>query len=360
MVDEAEFSGLIASVYDAAVDATLWPGVIANVVAATRANAAGFVSCDLAEGRAEIVPVGFDARAAESYNAYYSRVDWFLPAVVAGTPGEAVRGRMLKPAAELQRTEVYTDWAVPNGVVEAAAVLIERSSDHIAAIAVARPRADHEFERNELDLLTRLAPHLRRAFGVQRRLAAAWGQEAALDRLQHGVMLVGRDARVLFANRAAEALLQANVLRTERGALAAPRKAETAALHALIAGEGGALTALRAGGLPLVVTVVPMRHAAPWLAGRQPAAIVFIADAGTDALPLAQRLQALFGLTPAQAALAREIARGDGLDAAAARLGVTRATARTHLAQLFAKTRTRRQAELVRLLLQVGPGLRES
>jgi DNA-binding CsgD family transcriptional regulator len=41
---------------------------------------------------------------------------------------------------------------------------------------------------------------------------------------------------------------------------------------------------------------------------------------------------------------------GDGIQACADRLGITRATARTHLAHIFRKTGTNRQAELVRLL----------
>jgi DNA-binding CsgD family transcriptional regulator len=46
---------------------------------------------------------------------------------------------------------------------------------------------------------------------------------------------------------------------------------------------------------------------------------------------------------------------GDGIPAAAARLGVARSTARTHLLKLFQMTGTNRQAELVRLLLERLP-----
>jgi DNA-binding CsgD family transcriptional regulator len=43
--------------------------------------------------------------------------------------------------------------------------------------------------------------------------------------------------------------------------------------------------------------------------------------------------------------------KGDGRRAAAKRLGITDGTAKSHLAHIFEKTRTSRQAELVRLLL---------
>jgi DNA-binding CsgD family transcriptional regulator len=69
-------------------------------------------------------------------------------------------------------------------------------------------------------------------------------------------------------------------------------------------------------------------------------------------LPSRDEIRLLFGRTPAQAGLAREILQGDGVQAAAERLGISRATARTHLLEVFQKTGTSRQAELVRVILQ--------
>ena len=48
--------------------------------------------------------------------------------------------------------------------------------------------------------------------------------------------------------------------------------------------------------------------------------------------------------------MAVELAEGEGLPAVAERLGVSRATTVTHAARVMAKTGTRRQAELARLL----------
>jgi len=59
-------------------------------------------------------------------------------------------------------------------------------------------------------------------------------------------------------------------------------------------------------------------------------------------------------LTPAEARLAADLADGLTLEESAERSSTQVATARTHLKRIFAKTRTRRQSELVRLLLR-GP-----
>ena len=65
-----------------------------------------------------------------------------------------------------------------------------------------------------------------------------------------------------------------------------------------------------------------------------------------------RRLRHRYGLTAAEAALAWEIARTGGRQSAAASRGISVATARSQLSSIFDKTGVRRQAELVRLLLQ--------
>ena len=66
--------------------------------------------------------------------------------------------------------------------------------------------------------------------------------------------------------------------------------------------------------------------------------------------PPATLLRDLFGLTPAEARLALELAHGASPRDAANRLGVTWNTTRTQLKAVLAKTGTNRQAALVRLL----------
>jgi DNA-binding CsgD family transcriptional regulator len=64
-----------------------------------------------------------------------------------------------------------------------------------------------------------------------------------------------------------------------------------------------------------------------------------------------QALESVYGLTAAEAAVVRGLVEGRSLEEIAAERRVKPDTARTQLKQVFAKTRTRRQAELVRLVL---------
>ena len=74
-------------------------------------------------------------------------------------------------------------------------------------------------------------------------------------------------------------------------------------------------------------------------------AVLLLTDLRSLARPDALRLRAAFGLTAAEARLAARLASGDGINAAAIALGISRETARTQLRAVFAKTNTHRQAE---------------
>lgn len=68
-------------------------------------------------------------------------------------------------------------------------------------------------------------------------------------------------------------------------------------------------------------------------------------------MPAARALRQLLGLTPALARLAAALAAGETVAEQAEKAGVTQGTARNQLKELFARTGTQRQAELVRVLL---------
>src|SRR5690606_32396059 len=72
------------------------------------------------------------------------------------------------------------------------------------------------------------------------------------------------------------------------------------------------------------------------------------------AAPDAASLSAAFGLTPAEARVAMALTQGKALAKIAGDLNVSRTTIAFHMRNLFQKTGTRRQAELVALLLKAA------
>jgi DNA-binding CsgD family transcriptional regulator len=80
-------------------------------------------------------------------------------------------------------------------------------------------------------------------------------------------------------------------------------------------------------------------------------AAVFVGDATDVKLSGRETLEGLYSLTKAEAELVGLLAAGNSLDEVATVRGITMNTARSQLKQVFVKTDTRRQGELVQLVL---------
>jgi DNA-binding CsgD family transcriptional regulator len=84
------------------------------------------------------------------------------------------------------------------------------------------------------------------------------------------------------------------------------------------------------------------------------ATILILVDIETSLQPRPRTLRRMFGLTTAEMRLASGLASGCAPIDLARQQHVSRATVRSQLASIFAKTQTRRQAELVALLARIA------
>ena len=82
--------------------------------------------------------------------------------------------------------------------------------------------------------------------------------------------------------------------------------------------------------------------------------VVFILDPSALQLPGTARLVALYGLTQAQAKVALAFSSGGTYKQVARRLRVSEETVRSHVKEIYPKTRVNRQADLVRLVLSLA------
>jgi DNA-binding NarL/FixJ family response regulator len=180
--------------------------------------------------------------------------------------------------------------------------------------------------------------------------------EAALDRLPVGVIVVDGTGHTLYLNRRGATLCAAEdgLILGTGGLCRASSPTETATLLSAIAetvagGQTKALSINRPSlKRPLSALISPLPNHLP---EGGPSAALYISD--PDDLPLVptEQLARLLDLTPSEARIARSLALGLSLEDAAAASEVTVSTARTYLKQVFMKTGTARQAELVKLVL---------
>jgi DNA-binding CsgD family transcriptional regulator len=197
--------------------------------------------------------------------------------------------------------------------------------------------------------------------------------EAALNQLRSSVVVVDEAGHVEFANRAAEALFsEADGIRIANGALRCDQGATAKSLrrHLREALEhssgvreaaGGTVPIRRPSGRrTLSALVAPLarrlgRSLGLWNDEAPAAIVVFSEPERVDDSP-EPLLRELFGLTSAEARVVWALARGLSPEEHAEEAGVALSTVRWQLKQAFSKTDTRRQAELVALVLRsLGP-----
>jgi DNA-binding CsgD family transcriptional regulator len=369
-----EFSRLVGLIYDAALDPGVWPVLLNRLADALSAQCSAIGSHDSSTNATVMTAPRTDPEYLRSFTEYWARRAFIWNGGEKLPVGAVIVRDMIISRAEFCRTDYYNEWCKPQGVEATIATNLLVEGPRSMVITASRRYAEGDFDGTETRLFVELIPHLQRAVQLQMRLVALdglpEGSAEILNRLLQGVILVDGEARVIFANLAAEGMLRSRRgLFLGRDGLQTEIPGETRQLHRAIAdcakshpgfvGAGGHLRLSREHGVPLTVLVVPHHTRVDWIDMMRPRAILFIADPEAKAALRQQWLRDDFGLTQAEAAVAVEVLETDGLKAAACRLGISLATARTHLAHVFDKTSTRRQAELVRLFLQSHPAARQ-
>ena len=183
----------------------------------------------------------------------------------------------------------------------------------------------------------------------------------AFDMLDCALLLVTNDGVVEYRNRQAAAVLRNGLggLRLAGGILSAnpgkPRDTLAAAIRMACEELQAGGVCLAQPGVPperwLRLAVAPVYFGGPARSATR--AAVWIVNNGPPALPSEELLGALFGLTRAEARLARGVLTGCTAGEYARQVGVRVATIRTQLHSIFIKTGVTRQAELVALLSRV-------
>jgi DNA-binding CsgD family transcriptional regulator len=281
---------------------------------------------------------------------------------------------------ELRRTEFYQAWMKPQklpAVWPIGVPILDQDGLPIGGLTVFRRAGGQAFREDEIALGELLVPHLRAAVCVGTRLSGVQRERLALaevmDRLPLGVILFDRKRQPIVTNRSAQ-----QILALEDGFALGPNGPYAAdphdnkALRKLVESvfepepgreiETGGFIAVKrpSGKRAFVVMATPLLAAPPGSESTEAVVSVHIADPETGQLSATEVLETVYSLTTAEADLVRLLAGGHSLEAAAELRGVTMNTVRSQLKQVFAKTDTKRQAELVRLVLTGVGAIRDS
>lgn len=364
-----KLSDLIAAIYDCALDPERWHATLDDVCAVLD-------FCNSGLG-IQVLPSGAPLLAVTTgVSEFYRRRMFDYGPEILETWGDREKIEaypISEPMvfsqhgdASLWSSNRYLlEWVKPQGIVDAVAMVLVRDASTFSSICFSRHETAGAIGNRETNALRLLAPHFQRASTISRVIEAksliASSFAAALDALASAVVLVDGDMRVVHANAAAAYLLATgDEIVEQRGVLALRDQTAGAALalavrdadsdEANFGRRGIGIPAQRVSGAPSVMHVLPLRRGTvrPTLTPNAAAAIFVAPTAGAPAVS-DDTVALLFGLTPAEVRVFSRMAKGETVAQAARSLGIGDSTVKTHLLRLFAKTGTRRQAELVKL-----------
>ncbi len=376
---EQQVAALVEGIYDAALDASLWPAVLHHLVRLTRSNTGNIAELDVVSGATTpLGAVNMPRQGFADYEAYYWQHDIWTPKPGTFEIGRAYSSQQTIDDQVLLRSGFYHDWMKPLHLFYGMGGIPLADGNRMLLIGVHRPWArQRPYGREDLAVLQRLFPHFTRALQIRNRLERATVERDALaetaDHVTRPIFTFAGDGRLLWANRAAEDLCrQADGLTIRKGRLATllpseDQRLQQLILHSLQTGNGaglssgGSLLVSRPSGKrSYVLLICPLRAGLRRHDDRQPAAVVFVSDPERHPDVPLDRLMTLYGLTRAEAQVAQRLASGQDLKAIGASTHRTMNTIRTQLKQVFQKTRTSRQAQLVRLILEIEGGMNDA
>jgi DNA-binding CsgD family transcriptional regulator len=370
MAAKGVFEPAIEACYDAAFEFERWPGALQKL-----ADSLGATSCAL-RTRDQTHPFASDqrhktARAPDSTEHAEFTALWHerigdgpsphldRPKLLAKPPISFTVEDEITTPEERRVLPYYQEIARPGNRDWWAAVCVV-VKNRSWCVPLYRDARRGPFFPSEADHFLRVAPDLSRIISAAEK---AWdislgSSLAALDRLNCAAALLDCRGYVARFNEHAEALFGSGLM-IRHGRIHAADRASDARLQGLTrAGvsspPGGSLWAepvviTRNGSPWLLVEIMPMTAFAHDLFNGGDA-LLYFTDLVAEQAPSERLLSRTFQLTAAEARLASRLAAGESIGAASTRLAIGRETARTQLRAVFAKTGTRRQAELTALL----------
>jgi DNA-binding CsgD family transcriptional regulator len=360
-----ELSTVIAEIYDAAIQPALWQQALASICTYVGGYSGVLFWHDAASQSSQVLHTyNEDPKYTQLYFEKYLPMNPMFPAASFVDAGIVMNTEDIMPRSEFIETRFYKEWVHPQGMADALAVNLEKGITRSSLINVRTETVVSEPMRQRM---AALVPHLQRAVTIGRLFeqhkAAEQALTATLDHVEAAVFLVGADGAVAFANGPAMKMLDEAVLvRKHDHALCAVTPATDRMLRELFAAAANGDASLGVRGVAVPLTGSPKErwfaHVLPLTSGRRQeaghithaVAAVFIRNTAPNAPPPLEAIAKLHKLTAGEVRVLDAMLKINGVKAMAEVLGISEGTVRTHLHNLFRKTGTQRQADLVKLV----------
>src|SRR6185312_8663054 len=238
------FCAAIDEIYESAFDLDRWPMTMARIASILNGHRALMFVPDMA-GRSFWASHDVSPDMMAGYEEHYRDIDTWTHrcARYLTATGSTILGEMVVPEREYARSEFWNDFSRPADIYRVACVAVEipeHSPTSGTLLSVFRPHGSEEFDPSALAFLHAIQPHVLRSLKLGRLIAQQSSErmhfQAMLASVPNPVLAVTKDARVVYANPAAESLLRDNDgLTTRSSQLVAASSSQHAKLTLAIA-----------------------------------------------------------------------------------------------------------------------------
>jgi DNA-binding CsgD family transcriptional regulator len=374
VISTVELSELLFDLYSAPLQTHGWQSFFDRLCNLCELSV-GYLHCCRPNGHNFVLAGGganFAIENIDLYNKHFAVNDPHRAPLDSNPRVGTIQGEELIERTRFVHSELYNDLLAKHDAEYLTVLTTDSDRKNTDVFSLYRGRSRGQMDRATLEQLEILIPHVRNAFALDTQISESHSfkllSETVMESKSIAALQATGNARVKYANRLAVRYLHdGNGLRQCNKVLFAVDAATNERLHTLIAhvancardrvssAPGGALqVSRRTAETPLKVTVIPAPREHR-LASPEPSALVFVSDLD---LPIRSRtsiLQQLYGLSPTEARVAGALVQGLELREIAELRSITYETARFHLKRLMIKTGTRRQRDLIRLVLSL-PG----
>lgn len=367
--DPESLSSLIGEIYDAALDPARWPAILRHAARFLPGQAAALISKDLGgngSGTIYYDDGSMDPRFQQLYFQKYVKADPSSKAHVFAEVGVPVSTVDFMSHAEFNESRFYREWARPQGFVDFACAVLDKSATGAALFGVLRHERHGIVDEETLGRMRLIVPHIRRAAligkAIEQKTAEAATLADTLDGIAAAMLLVDAKGVITHANVAGRGMLEAGDVVRDSGGRLVPYDAQANQALGEILSSSGSDQAIGIKGIALpmmarsderyVAHILPLTSGARRRAGSSYAAVaaVFVQKAALDTRSPLEVIARAYKLTPTELRVLIAVAEVGGVQEVADALGIAETTVKFHLRSLFEKTNTHRQADLVKVL----------
>ena len=373
-MDQEMENKIIGTVYDAALDASLWPEVIRQIVEFTQSKTAVLTALDRLnpnydfEHAFNIPQAGLDAYHDEQVRL----IDMALHIPLWQQQGiGGVINQDLNRYAQLSNSDefiFYEKCLKVTGISYIAGVLLDHGEYRWSVLGIHRASEQPAFAQEELDFLKRIGVHIRRALQIHKQLSFARIENKnlyrVLDAIKVGIILIDEKRTLYYANQRAQQLLehskifefdaQNRIFMARMYQQKFERLIQTTLLESRTNTDdiGGVLAVNHHNGQQFMLTATPFSSIERFENLKDKNyAVLFISEVGQQYALATPYLKEIYTLSPRECEICELFVNGSNLEKIAVHCNLTLSSVRTYVKNIYGKLQCNSQAELLHKLM---------